>query len=91
MGVVLHRHIIIGPRRPNPSLQQAYGMSIFSFPNKGTWDSSGYPGNCSGEVYLALFRQCEPKTMVGIYSGSGTRGRKFLVRTECKRTCALPQ
>lgn len=47
-------------------------MSILSFQNRGKWGSSSWRGNCSGNVYKALFEQYQPRVFVDPMVGSGT-------------------
>lgn len=47
-------------------------MSILSFPERGPWGKSSWRGNCSGYVYLELFKRLMPKVFVDPMVGSGT-------------------
>lgn len=47
-------------------------MSILSFPERGRWGKSDWPGNCSGFVYRELFSWTKPKTFVDPMAGSMT-------------------
>ena len=47
-------------------------MSILSFPERGPWGKSSWRGNCSGYVYLELFKRLMPKVFVDAMVGSGT-------------------
>lgn len=47
-------------------------MSILSFPERGQYGDSRWPGNCSGEVYKDLFSWTKPKVFVDPMVGSGT-------------------
>jgi len=47
-------------------------MSILSFQERGKWGKSTWRGNCSGNVYKALFEQYQPKTFIDPMVGSGT-------------------
>lgn len=47
-------------------------MSILSFPDRGPWGSSKWRGNCSGHVYMDLFKRLKPAVFVDPMMGSGT-------------------
>lgn len=46
--------------------------SIISYPDRGPWGDSSWRGNCSGRVFVDLFKHYRPKTFVDPMVGSGT-------------------
>lgn len=46
--------------------------TLLTFPARGPWGRSDWPGNCSGFVYQHLFNLLRPKTFVDPMVGSGT-------------------
>lgn len=46
--------------------------SIISHPERGPWGSSKWRGNCSGYVYMDVFKQLKPHVFIDPMVGSGT-------------------
>lgn len=53
--------------------QDVYG-SVWSFPQRGPYGRSSYPGNCSGYVQRNLIRYYRPKSVCDPLCGSDTTG-----------------
>lgn len=47
-------------------------MSIWSYPDRGSWGNSKYRGNASGYVYRDLYEALKPKFVIDPCMGSGT-------------------
>jgi hypothetical protein len=47
-------------------------MSILSFPERGPWGKASWRGNCSGHVYVELFKRLKPEVFIDPMVGSGT-------------------
>ncbi len=61
------------PNSPRPREQPAdKSGSVWAFPDRGPWGSSGYRGNCSGHVYRRLFEALQPQVFTDPTVGSGT-------------------
>lgn len=53
-------------------VNQANVGSIWSFPERGPWGSSGYRGNCSGHIIRELVQFFNPNKFLEVFAGSGT-------------------
>ncbi|MEN9934664.1 MAG: hypothetical protein RLZZ387_1243 [Chloroflexota bacterium] len=46
--------------------------SVVSYPGRGPWGESGYPGNCSGYLLVDLCAEFRPRSVLDPMEGSGT-------------------